>query len=295
MAPSQGARTCLFTARRTEIYGGRQPMNTRFSKRLRLEPIGLDHAEDLHLLHQDPAVAAWWDGAWTEQVAEQNAGRFAAGWAADGVSKWIAYDRHSGALVGRGGLSRLHLDGADRLEVGWTILGRFWGKGYATEIGTTALAVVLRGARCRGGCRLHRTAQQAVSGGDGTSRHDLPARHQPRQQPVRALQHQRDRAQPDPHRGRSHASLALVCGSAAPHPSEHRSEAPVPVRSRLSAPGPRARASTRVTGATRVPRWCDARVVPRRGAASDSPIGEPGSRRGECRAWPGSPPGCAPS
>ncbi len=116
-------------------------MNTRFSKRLRLEPIGLDHAEDLHLLHQDPAVAAWWDGAWTEQVAEQNAGRFAAGWAADGVSKWIAYDRHSGALVGRGGLSRLHLDGADRLEVGWTILGRLWGKGYATEIGTTALAV----------------------------------------------------------------------------------------------------------------------------------------------------------
>jgi len=114
-------------------------MNPRFSTRLRLEPIGLDHAEDLHRLHQDPAVAAWWDGVWTEQVAEQNACRFAAGWAADGVSKWLAYDRFSGDLVGRGGLSRLHLDGADRLEVGWTILGRLWGNGYATEIGRTAL------------------------------------------------------------------------------------------------------------------------------------------------------------
>ena len=114
-------------------------MNTRFTKRLRLEPIGLEHAEDLRRLHQDPAVAAWWDGVWTDEVAEQHARRFAAGWAADGVSKWIAYDRSGGDLVGRGGLSRLHLDGADRLEVGWTILGRFWGNGYATEIGTTAL------------------------------------------------------------------------------------------------------------------------------------------------------------
>ena len=33
----------------------------------------------------------------------------------------------------------MHLDGADRLEVGWTILGRLWGNGYATEIGRTAL------------------------------------------------------------------------------------------------------------------------------------------------------------
>jgi len=115
-------------------------MKTRFTKRLRLEPIGLEHADDIHRLHQDPAIAEWWDGVWTEQVAEQNARRFAAGWVADGVSKWIAYDRFSGELVGRGGLSRVHLDGADRLEVGWTILGRLWGNGYATEIGTTALA-----------------------------------------------------------------------------------------------------------------------------------------------------------
>src|SRR5439155_16075412 len=55
--------------------------------------------------------------------------------------KWIAYDRHTNALVGRGGLSRWELDGHEGLEVGWGIRGAFWGHGFATEIGTEALTV----------------------------------------------------------------------------------------------------------------------------------------------------------
>ena len=114
-------------------------MKTRLTARLRLEPIGLHHAGDLYRLHQDSAIAEWY-GSYTEASAEESARRFATGWARDGVSKWIAYDRSSGELVGRGGLSRVPVDGAERLEVGWAVLGRFWGNGYATEIGRTALS-----------------------------------------------------------------------------------------------------------------------------------------------------------
>jgi ribosomal-protein-alanine N-acetyltransferase len=32
------------------------------------------------------------------------------------------------------------VDGAERLEVGWTLLRERWGEGYATEIGRAALA-----------------------------------------------------------------------------------------------------------------------------------------------------------
>lgn len=55
----------------------------------------------------------------------------------------MAYDRVTGVLVGRGGLSTAHVDGTERLEIGWALHGRFWGKGYATEIGRASLDFAL--------------------------------------------------------------------------------------------------------------------------------------------------------
>ena len=94
--------------------------STRLTDRLRLEPIGLHHAEDLYRLHQDPAIAEWWDTIGTVESAE-------------------------------------------------------------------------RDARRRGRC-LHRAAQRAVTGSDGTARDDLPTRDHPRRHPVRPLRHQGERA-----------------------------------------------------------------------------------------------------
>lgn len=111
----------------------------RLTDRLRLEPIRAGHAEDLLRVYQDRAVAEWF-GVWTREMAQQEAARMARGWEMDGVHKWMAYDRSNGALVGRGGLSRVQLADQARLEIGWVLRGRFWGKGYATEIGRTGLA-----------------------------------------------------------------------------------------------------------------------------------------------------------
>ncbi len=72
-------------------------------------------------------------------MAQDEAARIGVCWAADGVHKWMAYDRLSGGLVGRGGLSRTRLAGRDYLEVGWALLHQFWGHGYATEIGQAAI------------------------------------------------------------------------------------------------------------------------------------------------------------
>jgi RimJ/RimL family protein N-acetyltransferase len=132
---------------------------TRLTDRLRLEPIGPEHADDLWRLHRDDAVAAWWGGSWTTAEAHRTAARMANGWRADGVHKWMAYDRGSGELVGRGGLSRMEADGEttrrirsalpggrwarDRLEVGWTVRSGLWGRGYATEIGRAGLALAV--------------------------------------------------------------------------------------------------------------------------------------------------------
>jgi RimJ/RimL family protein N-acetyltransferase len=129
----------------------------RDTDRLRLEPVGPEHADDLWRLHQDDAVAAWHGGRWSVSDAHRNAAAMASAWATDGVGKWIAYDRRTGELVGRGGLSRMgpaeDLTGQiaaalagdrwarDRLELGWTVRGDRWGRGYATEIGRAGLGL----------------------------------------------------------------------------------------------------------------------------------------------------------
>lgn len=115
------------------------PARIQFTARLRLEPIGPGHAEDLWRLFQDPAVAEWY-GEWTLEMAQREAARIANAWEADGVHKWMAYDRITGELVGRGGLSQAHIHGQDRLEIGWALHRTFWGYGYATEIGRAGLA-----------------------------------------------------------------------------------------------------------------------------------------------------------
>lgn len=113
---------------------------TRLTGRLRLEPASRRHAGDLWLLHQDPAVAAWYDGRWTVLAAQRKAAELDEAWERDGVSKWMAYRRADGRLAGRGGLSRAQVDGQQRLEIGWVVQSALWGHGYATEIGRAGLA-----------------------------------------------------------------------------------------------------------------------------------------------------------
>ena len=116
--------------------------STRFTERLRLESVGLHLFDDLFAIHQDEGIARWYGGKWTAEFVRNQAETFAKGWETHGVSKWIAYDKVSGELIGRGGPSRVFVDGAERYELGWGLLERFWGRGYATEIGRAGLEFV---------------------------------------------------------------------------------------------------------------------------------------------------------
>ncbi|GAA1030602.1 GNAT family N-acetyltransferase [Virgisporangium ochraceum] len=118
----------------------RRPARVRETDRLRLEPVTERHGAELLALYSDPAVADWY-GEWTREGTDREAARMADGWRTDGVHKWFAFHRGTGDPVGRGGLSRVHIDGAARLELGWVLHHRFWGHGYATEIGRAGLEV----------------------------------------------------------------------------------------------------------------------------------------------------------
>ncbi|MFI5610052.1 GNAT family N-acetyltransferase [Amycolatopsis sp. NPDC051903] len=107
----------------------------RFTERLRLVPIGPALTDELFHLHQDPGIARWYD-TWTADDAREQAAAMGGAWRTDGVHKWLAYDRTTATLIGRGGLSYT----ADRrLEIGWAVRESLWGQGYATEIGRAGL------------------------------------------------------------------------------------------------------------------------------------------------------------
>lgn len=111
----------------------------RMTDRLRLEPIGSRHSDDLLAIYRDPAVAEWY-GEWTREQIDEEVARIAQAWLVAGVHKWMAYDRVTGERIGRGGLSRAHVDGRACLEIGWALHHKFWHRGYATEIGRAGLA-----------------------------------------------------------------------------------------------------------------------------------------------------------
>jgi RimJ/RimL family protein N-acetyltransferase len=142
---------------------------SRFTMRLRLEPVGPANAPDLWHVHNDDEVWPWYGNAQPSlDQAEQRATFMGDSWRFHGVHKWIAYDRVSGEVVGRGGLSRTPVDDdwgqiyaflpaapwvraaygvrrpfiahADWLEIGWALRREVWGRGYASEIGRAGLA-----------------------------------------------------------------------------------------------------------------------------------------------------------
>src|SRR5579875_1383522 len=169
-------------------------MRTRLTPRLRLVPVGPENADDLWLVHKDDAVWQWYGTEPpTLDQAREWARSMAESWQFHGVHKWIAYDRISGDVVGRGGLSRTPIDDdwgqiypflpaepwvkaahestrpytahANWLEIGWALRPQFWGRGYAAEIGRAGLEYAFDVLKVRAvvSCTVrHNTRSRAV-------------------------------------------------------------------------------------------------------------------------------------
>jgi RimJ/RimL family protein N-acetyltransferase len=133
---------CLAMRFTESMYTSRSagaPTDPVLTPRLVLTPVGPGDVEDLVLLYGDPLVA-YWTGSWARATVEAWTAGMAARWTADGVGKWMARDRSDRSLVGRGGFSRVELDGETVLELGWVVRDERTCRGYATELGRAAIA-----------------------------------------------------------------------------------------------------------------------------------------------------------
>ena len=141
------------------------------TERLRLVPIGLARAEDLWLVHADADVAHWYQWWPTRPEIDLWATEIETAWRTYGFHKWLAYERASGEVVGRGGVAPVPIDDdwgqirrflpaeswvddphpvtaggrvhACWVEIGWALRRSFWGHGLAAEIGRAGLDFAL--------------------------------------------------------------------------------------------------------------------------------------------------------
>ena len=108
----------------------------------------LRDADELHPILADERVAAWlWPGELggprTLAQVRTMLVRDVDHWKRHGFGPWIVRGRDDGSVVGRVGLARTAVGGADEVEVKWLLAADRWGQGLATEMASAAVEAAL--------------------------------------------------------------------------------------------------------------------------------------------------------
>lgn len=114
------------------------------TERLTLERLRPDHAPEMTRLLLDPRIVPTiWPSSHppTETAVLDGLAQKVDHWERHGFGLWLARDRRTGAMVGRGGLQYTYLVELGEVEAAWTIVPDRWGQGLATELARAAIDV----------------------------------------------------------------------------------------------------------------------------------------------------------
>lgn len=107
--------------------------------RLLLRPIAADDFEAHARIAADPEVMRYIHaGPLTRDQAWWNLARYVGHWHLRGYGMWAVVERASGEVIGHIGF--LNPEGGRGFELGWALCRDAWGKGYAVEGASAALA-----------------------------------------------------------------------------------------------------------------------------------------------------------
>ncbi len=84
----------------------------------------------------DAEVMRYYPRPYTDRDVRDFINRMRTRYRDDGCGLWLVLDRESGEPLGRVGLMRQDVNGADEFEVGYMIHRPFWRRGFATETAT---------------------------------------------------------------------------------------------------------------------------------------------------------------
>lgn len=99
---------------------------------------------ELCRLYQDPRVMATLsiDGSvLSEDEVRQRLQQHLEHWDCHGFGVWMFRDKVDGRFIGRAGLKNSHVGGNDEVELLYTVMSEYWGKGLATEMAEAILTI----------------------------------------------------------------------------------------------------------------------------------------------------------
>ncbi len=104
-------------------------------------PLSRADFDDVCRMHDDPRIMVNLGGIRSPEQTANQIDRVEALWRDFGYGLWALRDRTTGGFVGRGGFLRTRIGGAEEIELGYSLLPDFWGRGLATEFATEAVRI----------------------------------------------------------------------------------------------------------------------------------------------------------
>ena len=154
------------------------------TRRLSLRPVTDADLRDMHRLYGDPRVMRAFgpSGPWSLNQTTERVAEIVRHWERHRFGRYHLSLRESGEFVGRGGLE--HDEDLGALDLGYSLLPHWWGRGLATEAGRAFIreAFTELGARARG--HRHDAGQHQIDPSGRVARIRPRPRRHPRRHPV---------------------------------------------------------------------------------------------------------------
>jgi len=113
------------------------------TERLNGERLRVEHLDELVDMHGDERIMATLGGTRTRLQTERFLEANLDHWRRNGFGLWMWRRIADGAVVGRAGLRRVHVGGADEVEVAYVVKREMWGGGLATEMARKLIEIGL--------------------------------------------------------------------------------------------------------------------------------------------------------
>ena len=95
--------------------------------------VSLDDLEDLHAILSDPIAMRHYPKPFDREMTKGWIDWSLRNYEEHGFGLWAVIHREDANLIGHCGLTIQHVDGVGELEIGYTIMRSYWGRGLATE------------------------------------------------------------------------------------------------------------------------------------------------------------------
>jgi RimJ/RimL family protein N-acetyltransferase len=110
-------------------------------RRLRAERLTEAHLPVLRSMHRNERLMATLGGVRSDAETEAYLARNLAHWTEHGFGLWILRDPGTERAVGRAGLRRVSIEGAEEVELGYALFPEFWGRGLATDAARACVTI----------------------------------------------------------------------------------------------------------------------------------------------------------